>query len=399
MKCQDFVSQMTNDHSANLAKTNQPVAENILLREHLFTCLDQSRNRSVICVSAPAGAGKTTLLSSYIQEKNIPCLWYQVDGGDTDLATFFYYLGLAGNNAALGKDKVFPVFRPEHSLAIPQFSREFFAEIFRCLPPESLLVFDDFQEGGDAAPFHAALLAGLDRIPQSVTIILLSRAAPPALFSRLLANRQGTLLRWEDLRFSLDEFKAVVALWQRKDRLDDSLEDMYAKMDGWIAGLHLIMKLGDRGKPFKISVGSPQEMFDYFSFEAFSGLDEPMQNFLMRTAFISPVSVPMAQKISGDENAELILQNLHQGNYFTNKKQHREVFYHYHPLFRDFLLQQATDRLTAEELKELRYNAADLLLGANRYEEAIECLRLAENWDRLLAIILEKASILLERVE
>ena len=386
---------MENRNIANLAKINQPVTESVLLREHLFQRLDEARSRSLIFMSAPAGSGKTTLISSYIQTGKTPCLWYQIDSGDADLATFFYYLGLAGKNAAPKKVLEFPVFSPEHCQGIPEFSRDFFAAIYDCLPSEAVIVFDDCHEVGDTAPFYVALLAALDRIPQDITIILLSRFGPPVRFSRLFTNRQGTLFKWDDLRFSLDEFEAAVSLWQNGVQPDGSLVEMYEVMDGWVGGLHLITAVGTRQGSVKITETPPQEVFDYFFFEAFSQLDESLQDFLIKTAILSPVSVTMAEKISGNKNAATLLEKLHRKNYFTNKKQQTEVVYNYHPLFKGFLLQQAAKQLTGEELKALCHDATDLLLDAQQYEGAVECLRQTANWERLATIIPQYAPVLM----
>jgi len=74
-----------------LAKLTRPDASEALLRERLFTQLDAARNSPVVWIRAPASAGKTTLISSYIESKNNRSLWYQVDEGDANMATFFYY--------------------------------------------------------------------------------------------------------------------------------------------------------------------------------------------------------------------------------------------------------------------------------------------------------------------
>lgn len=48
----------------------------------------------------PPGAGKTTLAASYLDSQKRPLLWYQLDEGDADAATFFHYLGLAAGKLA-----------------------------------------------------------------------------------------------------------------------------------------------------------------------------------------------------------------------------------------------------------------------------------------------------------
>jgi hypothetical protein len=38
------------------------------------------------------GAGKSTLAATYLEEAQLSGVWYQLDAGDSDPATFFYYL-------------------------------------------------------------------------------------------------------------------------------------------------------------------------------------------------------------------------------------------------------------------------------------------------------------------
>jgi ATP/maltotriose-dependent transcriptional regulator MalT len=51
--------------------------------------LDRLRERPVVWVSAQPGAGKTTLLTSYLDSRKVKSLWYQLDPGDADCASFF----------------------------------------------------------------------------------------------------------------------------------------------------------------------------------------------------------------------------------------------------------------------------------------------------------------------
>ena len=73
---------------ARIAKFTPPNADGLFVRERLFALLDQARCQPAAWISGPAGAGKTSLLASYLKIRKLPCLWYQVDAGDADLATF-----------------------------------------------------------------------------------------------------------------------------------------------------------------------------------------------------------------------------------------------------------------------------------------------------------------------
>src|SRR6476646_5002438 len=87
--------------SVSLAKTTRPSLAGVLPRDRLFSSLDEGRQSSVTWITGPPGSGKTTLVSSYVENRAWPCLWYQLDESDADVATFFYYLRSAA--AQFGK--------------------------------------------------------------------------------------------------------------------------------------------------------------------------------------------------------------------------------------------------------------------------------------------------------
>lgn len=104
------------------AKLTRPSTRGALRRDRLFHSIERGREKKVIWITGPAGSGKTTLAASYLDSHKAPCLWYQMDAGDADLATFFYYLGLAAKNAAPRNPKPLPLLTPEYLLGIPVFA-------------------------------------------------------------------------------------------------------------------------------------------------------------------------------------------------------------------------------------------------------------------------------------
>ena len=102
---------------ASLAKITRPRYSEVLRRERLFARLGDASS-PLVWVSAPAGAGKTTLASSYLADCGVSHLWYQLDAGDDDLATFFHYLGLAVRAA-----------RPQLRVVLPHLTAEYLAGV------------------------------------------------------------------------------------------------------------------------------------------------------------------------------------------------------------------------------------------------------------------------------
>ena len=94
--------------TSSIAKINRPASSGAFARTRLLAMLDDCRERPVVWISGPAGSGKTTLVASYLDERKLPCLWYQADESDGDIASFFYYLGMAAQRAAPRNRKPLP---------------------------------------------------------------------------------------------------------------------------------------------------------------------------------------------------------------------------------------------------------------------------------------------------
>ncbi len=129
-----------------LAKISRPRSQDVFLRKRLFSLLDRKRKQPVIWVCGPAGSGKTTLVNSYIETHNLQALWYQVDSGDGDPATFFHYLGLAAKKAAPRKRRPLPHLTSEYLMGIPTFTRRFFENLYGRLRVPYLVVFESHKK-------------------------------------------------------------------------------------------------------------------------------------------------------------------------------------------------------------------------------------------------------------
>jgi len=108
--------------SRPLAKLARPRLHEAVERDRLLARLDRARGRrAAICVVGPPGAGKTTVVATWLDSREIPGIWYQVDAGDTDLATFFYYLGEASRPFVRKDRPALPLLTPEYQHDVSGF--------------------------------------------------------------------------------------------------------------------------------------------------------------------------------------------------------------------------------------------------------------------------------------
>ncbi len=377
----------------SIAKITRPALVDIYPRRRLFRILDAGCKRSVTWVSGPAGYGKTTLVASWIEGRKLPCLWYQIDEGDGDIATFFYYLGLAAKKAAPRYKKSLPLLTPEYLLDVPTFSKRYFENLCSRLQTPFTLVFDNYQEIPAASPFHEILQAGLTSITHGIHVVIISRAEPPAAYTRMLAGSALNVIGWDELRLTTEESKGIALRLDKTRQHKDLISWMHEKTDGWAAGLILFIKaLGREAvEPQTLPAIPPERIFDYFANELFEKIDGETRDFLLKTSMLPKITPSIAEQLTGNRNAARILSELNRRNYFTARRRLDGDTYEYHPLFREFLMKRAGQSYSQTETRGIQKQAASLLLQSGQIEDAAELFSQAGAWEELSGLVMEHA--------
>jgi tetratricopeptide (TPR) repeat protein len=372
-------------------KITPPALPRIFTRARLHKLLDHKLTRTVVWISGPPGAGKTTMVANYLDVRKIPALWYQVDSGDNDVATFFHYLSQAAKQAAPRFKTPLPVLTPEYLPSLDVFTRRFVLLLCERLPKRCTLVLDNYQTLPVESPLHNAMACLLEALPRGYHAIVISRGPPPPTLARLQANQVMDIIEGDALLATPRESRGIALL--RRHLPARTIRALQETTAGWIAGIVLMAQKAATGDADDIedSVTYTDEVFNYFAGEVFNRTPANVQKFLLKTALFETMTVPMAQALTGMRNSRRILNELVSNGYFTIRHGESIPAYQYHALFRHFLLGRAAETWPPKKLHQIKRTVAELEEASGKFDAAVKLYESIGEWQEIARLVLQQA--------
>lgn len=375
------------------AKLAAPRTDQVVRRPRVLDAIDRALRAGSCWVAAPAGYGKSTALADYLSSRAVPSIWYRIDEGDADIASFFHYLTRTVPPAAA---RSLPVFGTEYADQPQAFARRFFRAYFAKLRAGTLLVLDDFHDA-DTPQFRDVLTVLLRERPDSVRCVCLARTLPPdELGDFQLRDRMG-LIDQSLLEFSEQEARALVG--SRVGREAAAVDVAAAR--GWAIGLVLIAERGGkadlrvaavRGNRESADVGA---IFGALGRQLFDTLPADEQDMLLKLSLLPEITADLAEALAGSASARALIARLYERQLLIPRGGSPHTVFHLHDLLRDFLRDRLMQTMSADELARLRERTAMLLESAGQVDDAIDLALQGNAWPLAARLIAARAEALI----
>ncbi len=345
----------------------------LVARPDLMARLDRAvAGHRLTLVSAAAGWGKSTLVGEWLATAGHPCAWLALDAADNDPARFWRYLSEALERAGVPIDE-----QAAGALAGSPDMRE--AGLSTLLNAASrdggttILAFDDFHAITDP-DIHEAIAFVVERLPDTLRIVMASRNDPPIGLARLRARGDLAEIRSDDLRFGDDDAAALLHGAIGLDLPAGQVTALRTRTEGWAAGLYLAglsLRGRDDADAFIADfAGDDRLVVDYLAAEVLEGQTPERRDFLLRTAVLGRLSGPLCDAVAGTTGSARVLEELERSNLFLVPLDNRREWYRYHHLFGE-LLRHELVLARPQEIAGLHRRAAEWHLAAGTIDEAI----------------------------
>jgi LuxR family transcriptional regulator, maltose regulon positive regulatory protein len=346
----------------------------LVFRSPLVRALSDASETRLVLVDAPVGYGKSTLLSQWHAEEDGRRLfaWVSLHARDSDPGHLVARLleSLRLHLPGFGSTVEAALEIPGSSLAeavLPRLLDELAA-----VPQRLVIVLDDYHllRGRKV---HDLMERFVDGIPPNVQIAIATRSDPPLPLGRLRAAGATMELRAADLRFDLEEARALLESSGIALEPDD-IAKLVEGTEGWPAGIYL-STLSLRVEPdpsgfVQRFAGTHRHVADYLSEEVLRRQPEATLKFLRRSSILDRMCASLCDALLDADDSWRMIEELEHSNLFVVALDDNREWYRYHQLFGQMLRAELV-RTEPELAPELHRRASDWYEKENRPEEAI----------------------------
>lgn len=386
-----------------------PLREKDVVRARLLEKLKAVDGGELALVVAPAGYGKTTMVSQWLHYCPHSFAWLSLDQSHSGEQRFWQYLiaALQTMMPELGQQAQQHVMSNEIEQTVISLLNDLDAHALSHTHQAMTLVLDDFHKIENPT-LLASIILFLDHLPPSLRLIITSRTMPDLQLARRRSSGQLHEVQQQDLAFDESETEELIA--QSVSTADGPSYQLLRKKlrsaEGWAVGLQLALmsydapsaqvteaklldhsELRDHSKlpdhsELPDHSALPRDIADYLFEEVFNRLDDEFQHFLVLTAVPKKFCAALANALCENQSGQSNIKHLDRFNVFLVPLDNHRVWFRYHDLFRQLLLQHFSE-LSPKRQRALHQRAAYWFEEAGYSQDAIHHWVKLQDWQQL----------------
>ena len=315
-------------------------------------------------------------------------VWVTLDSGDDDATRLWTHVaaGVDRVRQGLGRGALQRLGRSDPV----QPAVDELANGLRAFGDELVIVLDDAETVGDSESL-ASLDYAVDRFPENVHVILISRVVPQLRLARLRARGQLAELQSTDLAFTPIEARQLL---NRRDQLALDQEDiatLVERTEGWPAALVLaaiwLRSADDRHHAVATFGGHQRFVADYLEQEVFASLEPDVREFMLEICVLGTFTPAMCDEVFERSGSAALLAELERTNLLLTRLE-RGDWFRTHRLLGGYAASQL-DAASPGAAARTHAAAAAWLRSRGKADLAIEHAHLAEH-HYLVADLLEE---------
>ena len=361
-------------------------------RPRLIESIASPTQAPLTLVTAPAGYGKSTAVEQWASETNSRVAWVPLGrvSNSPDRFSAQVATAIAGS---LPDETDGPADATFESILDRLF------EISR--RGETLsLIFDDYQVI-ENSEIHEVMDGLLDRLPDGIHVILLSRTIPLLALGKLYANGHVRHLTEADLGFTRHEIESICNQAAPGRLTESQLDTLAQRTDGWIAGIRLALASIEQvdGKEVQSIVDAwpvSRWLDEYIVEEVLEALPDEVRQFVLATVILSELNPELCDEALGIQTSARLLDEVRRRLVFVRPAGSKGEGLTYHALFAESVRDIAARHIPAGVRRERHRRAAQWYADRGNLEAATEHAAQAKDWDMAERFVRPLASSLMD---
>jgi LuxR family maltose regulon positive regulatory protein len=354
-----------------------PRSVGLIERPRLVELFTQVQTKRLSVIKAPAGFGKTSLAIAWadrlVQSGN-SVAWFSIDPNDDELTQFLFYVAHALQRAHDGLGRPAIDLIRETSLVSPQAITSTLINGMAEIDDEVFLFLEDYHCVHDRA-IQDSVAFLLKHAPSHFHLVLVTRTEPPFSLAGLRAQNQLVEIDSAASRFDLEETRQFIEHEGLGPLEPVELSLLHERTQGWPAALRIVASTFSRsgqtlGQYVRQLSGTTRPISTYLD-ELVDGLPRDMVLFMLRTAVLDRVSVPVCQAVTQDESSKELLKSIADRQLLLVPLDYEGRWYRYHTLLTAYLRQRLEAELGAE-VATLHRRASQWYAAQELWTEAVQ---------------------------